>query len=461
MLRRLRALAIDVGPLRRHREFRLLYTGQAVSFAGSMITYVAIPYQVYELTRSTFVVGLLGLAQIAPLLVTALIGGALADARDRRRLVLVADALMMVLALALLGNALLPDPQVWVLFVIASGMAAASGLQRPALDSMVPRLVPRDELPAAAALEGFRRNAGQIAGPALGGILIAGAGLGATYAVDAATFLVSLVALARMRAVPPPPGAAPPSLARIAEGWRYARRRQDLLGSYLVDINAMLFAMPIALFPAVAERFGGAEVLGLLFAAGPAGALLLTLTSRWTALVTRHGRAIAVSAALTGVAVGAFGLVGSLPLALLLLAVAGAADMSSAIFRATLWNQTIPDDLRGRLAGIEQLSYSIGPTLGTTQSGALAAITSVRTSLVAGGILCVAGTVVLCALMPRFWRYDSVLEVAPVREDHADPSGVGRLHDLEVPLGAAGLDDRGDARLDGELRPVREREEGI
>jgi hypothetical protein len=245
MPRRLRALVLDVGPLRRHREFRLLYTGQAVSFAGSMITYVAIPFQVFELTRSTFVVGLLGLAELAPLLVTALIGGALADAHDRRRLVLIADATMLVLALALVGNALLAAPQVWVLFVVASGMTAVGGLQRPALDSMVPRLVPREELPAASALESFRHNAGQIAGPAVGGILIAGAGLGATYAVDAATFLVSLVALARMRAVPPPADTAPPRRARIAEGWRYARRPQDLMGTYLVDINAMLFAMPI------------------------------------------------------------------------------------------------------------------------------------------------------------------------------------------------------------------------
>jgi MFS family permease len=412
LLRLIRAGALDVGPLRRHREFRLLYTGQAVSFAGSMITFVAIPFQVYELTRSTFVVGLLGLAEIAPLLVTALIGGALADAHDRRRLVLIADATLLALSLVLVANALLDEPQVWVLFVVAAGMSAAGGLQRPALDSMVPRLVTREELPAAAALEGFRGNAGQIAGPAIGGILIAGAGLGATYAVDAASFMASLIALARMRAVPPPPDAAPPSLARIAEGWRYARSRQDLMGTYLVDINAMLFAMPVALFPAVAERFGGAEVLGLLFAAGPAGAFLLTLGSGWTRRVTRHGRAVAISAALGGVAVGLFGVAGSLPLAVVFLALAGAADMSSGIFRATMWNQTIPDSLRGRLAGIEQLSYSIGPTLGQTQSGALAALTSVRTSLLAGGAACVVGTVVLCALMPRFWRYDA----APVAQ---------------------------------------------
>jgi len=412
MLRHLRALALDIGPLRRRREFRLLYTGQAVSFAGSMITYVAIPFQVYELTRSTLAVGLLGLAELAPLLVTALVGGALADAHDCRRLVLIADATLLVLALALVANALLAEPQVWVLFVVASGMTAAGGLQRPALDSMVPRLVPREELPAASALESFRGNAGQIAGPALAGVLIAGAGLGATYAVDAATFLVSLVALARMRAVPPPPDAAPPSVARIAEGWRYARGRQDLTGTYLVDINAMLFAMPIALFPAVAERYGGPEVLGLLYAAGPVGALLLTLTSGWTARVTRQGRAIAVSAAAGGAAIAGFGLAGPLPLARAFLAIAGAADMSSGIFRMTMWNQTIPDSLRGRLAGVEQLSYSIGPTLGTTQSGAVAAVAGVRTSLVAGGVLCVAGTVALCALMPRFWRYDARVPVS-------------------------------------------------
>jgi MFS family permease len=311
------------------------------------------------------------------------------------------------MSLLLVANALLDDPQVWILFIVAAGMSGAGGLQRPALDSMVPRLVEKDELAAAAALEGFRGNAGQIAGPAIGGVLIAVAGLGATYAVDAASFLVSLIALARMRAVPPPPEAAPPSFARIAEGWRYAVSRQDLMGTYLVDINAMLFAFPIALFPAVAEDFGGPAVLGLLFAAGPAGALLLTLTSGWTRRVTRHGRAVAISAALGGVGVAAFGLVGSLPLALLCLAVAGAADMSSGIFRSTMWNQTIPDSLRGRLAGIEQLSYSIGPTLGSTQSGALAALTSVRTALVSGGTLCVAGTVVLCALMPRFWNYEA------------------------------------------------------
>jgi MFS family permease len=194
MRRLLRAVAIDTGPLRRQREFRLLYIGQAVSFAGAMITYVAIPYQVYELTGSTLVVGLLGLAELVPLLGTALLGGALADAHDRRRLVLVADSTLLVLALVLVANALLADPHVWLLFVVAAGMSAAGGLQRPPLDAMLPRLVPREELAAASALDGFRDNAGRIAGPALAGVLIAAAGLGASYAVDAESFLVSLAA---------------------------------------------------------------------------------------------------------------------------------------------------------------------------------------------------------------------------------------------------------------------------
>src|SRR4051812_35695329 len=304
-LRRLiRAAALDVGPLRRHREFRLLYIGQAVSLTGSMLTYVAIPYQVYVLTGSTFVVGLLGFASLAPLLVTALVGGALADARDRRRLVLTADATLLALSGVLLVNALLGQARGWVPFLVAAGMSAAGGLQRPPLDALVPRLVTREELPAASALESLRGNVAQIAGPAAAGILIASAGLAATYAVDVASFVVSLAALARMRAVPPPPDAAPPSLARIVEGWRYACSRQELIGTYAVDINAMLFGFPVALYPAVAQRLGGPEALGLLHAAGPGGALLFTVTSRWPARVTPHGPAVAVRAPADGVAVG-------------------------------------------------------------------------------------------------------------------------------------------------------------
>ena len=413
MRRLFRAIAIDIGPLRRHRDFRLLYIGQAVSSAGSMITYVAIPFEVYDLTGSTLMVGLLGIAELVPLLVTALLGGALADAHDRRRLVLVSDTTLLALALVLVANnTLVGEPQVWLLFVIAAGMSAAEGLQRPALEAMLPRLVPREELAAVASLEGLRGTAGQVAGPALAGLLIAAFGLGATYAVDAATFLVSLGALLMMREMPPSEDAAPPSVERVREGWRYARSRQELVGSYAVDINAMLFGIPVALFPAVADRYGGPELLGLLYAAEPAGAALLTLVSGWVARVRRQGRAIAVSAGLYGVAIVVFGLADALPLALAALAAAGAADACSQIFRQTLWNQSIPDRMRGRLAGIEQLSYSIGPTLGTARGGAVASFTSVPFSIAAGGVLCVAGTVLLVARLPRFWRFEAPARVS-------------------------------------------------
>ena len=408
MRRLFRAIAIDIGPLRRHRDFRLLYIGQAVSSAGSMITYVAIPFEVYDLTGSTLMVGLLGLAELVPLLGTALLGGAMADAHDRRRLVLIADSTLLLLALVLVANnSIVADPQVWLLFVIAAGMSAAEGLQRPALEAMLPRLVPREELPAVSALEGLRGTAGQIAGPALAGLLIAAFGLGATYAVDAATFLVSLGALLLMREMPPSEDAAPASVERIREGWRYARSRQELVGSYAVDINAMLFGIPVALFPAVADRYGGPELLGLLYAAEPVGAAALTLVSGWVARVRRQGRAIAISAGLYGLAILAFGLADALPLALVALAAAGAADASSQIFRQTLWNQTIPDRMRGRLAGIEQLSYSIGPTLGTARGGTVASFTSVPFSIAAGGAVCVVGTIALVAMLPRFWRFET------------------------------------------------------
>jgi MFS family permease len=423
-LRRLIGLAlVDIGPLRRHREFRLLFVGQGVSFLGSMITFVAIPYQVFQLTGSSLVVGLLALAELVPLLGAALLGGALADWRDRRRMVRLAELGLMLATAVLLVNALLPAPQLWLLFVVAAVMAGFDGIQRPSLDAMVPRLVEREEIPAASALNSFRGNIGMIAGPALGGILIATIGLPATYGVDVATFFVSLVALTLMRAVPPPPGAEAPSLRRILDGLRYARSRPELVGTYGVDMVAMFFGMPMALFPAFAEEFGGPEVLGLLYAAPSVGSLLATLTSGWVGHVHRHGSAVAVAASVWGVGVAAFGLAPNLALALAALALAGSADMISGIFRSTIWNQTIPDHLRGRLAGIEQMSYSSGPLLGNVESGVVAAFAGIRASAVSGGVLCVAGIALVTLALPAFWRYDAraaetareVASGAPVR----------------------------------------------
>ncbi|HVG66583.1 MAG TPA: MFS transporter [Gaiellales bacterium] len=400
-------IAIDVGPLRRHRDFRLLFIGQAVTFLGSMITYVALPFQAYQLTGSSLVVGALGVAEFAPLILMALVGGALADATDRRRMVQLTELGFAGASGALVVNALTDSPQVWVLFACSIVMAALDGLQRPSLEGLVPRLVERDELPAASALSSFRMTIGMVAGPAIGGVLIATIGLPLTYGLDVATFLFSLAMLRLMRAVPPPRGAEAPSLRRIMEGVRYARSRPDLLGTYIVDIVAMFFGMPMALFPAIADGFGGAGALGLLYAAPSVGSLIATVSSGWTAKVRRHGRAICLAAAGWGAAIVAFGLADNLWVALVFLAVAGGADMISGLFRSVMWNSTIPDELRGRLAGIEQVSYSTGPLLGNVESGVAASLIGVRGAVVSGGLLCVVGVAITAMALPVFWRYRS------------------------------------------------------
>jgi MFS family permease len=398
---------IDVGPIRRHRDYRLLFVGQGVSFFGSMITYVALPYQAYQLSGSSLVVGLLSLAELGPLLVTAFVGGALADAFDRRRLVQVAELSLALCAGLLALNATLDEPRLWVLFVVGAAMAGLDGIQRPPLEALTPRLVDRDELVAASALDSLRRNVGMVAGPSTGGILIATVGLPLTYGIDVATFVVSLLVLSVMRAVPPPPGAERPSLRGIVDGVRFAASRSELVGTYTVDILAMFFGMPLALFPAFAEEFGGAGALGLLYAAPSVGALVATVTSGWTGRVNRHGMAVVWAAAGWGAAIAALGLAPNLALALLFLGLAGAADMVSGIFRSAIWNTTVPDHLRGRLAGIEQVSYSSGPLLGNVEAGVVAALTSVRVSIVSGGLLCIAGVAVAALALPGFRRYDA------------------------------------------------------
>jgi MFS family permease len=407
--RLLGSVAVDVGLLRRRRDFRLLFTSQLVSLAGSMVTFVAVPFQVYALTGSSLAVGLLGVAEFAPILALALVGGALADAFDRRRLIQLSEAGSALVAAALMVNAALPHPRLWVLFAAAASMAALTALRRPPMDALIPRLVERDELKAAMALDWAMSDTGSIAGPAVAGVLIAVAGLSATYAVDLASFAVSLVALGAMRipGVGGPDFAEPPSLRAVVEGVRYARSRPELVGTYLVDMNAMFFGMPLALFPALAKRYGGPEVPGLLYAAPSAGSLVVAMTSGWARRVHRHGRAIVLAAGAWGVAIVGFGLAGALWLALGFLAIAGGMDAISGIFRATIWNETIPDRLRGRLAGIEMLSWSSGPMLGSAESGAVAAIAGLRGSIVSGGVLCVAGSVGLALALPRLWNYDS------------------------------------------------------
>jgi MFS family permease len=423
--RLLRVAALDLTPLRRHRDFRLLYAGRLVSSFGNMITGVAIPYQAYVITRSPLAVGFFGLMQLVPLLTLAFLGGALADAVDRRRLVQLTELALALLSAALLVNALvLPSRlvQLGLLYGVAALASGLDALQRPALDALLPRLVDREELTAAGALEELRGTLSSVLGPAAAGLLIATIGLPSTYGVDVTTFVVSLAALRLMRAVPPPADADRPSLRRVVEGLRYARSRPELMGTYLVDFVAMFFGMPSALYPALAVQFaaemGGhlaaATVLGFLWAAPAAGAFLAALTSGWSRRVHRHGRAVILAATVWGLAIAAVGIAPSLPVALGCLALAGGADAVSGLFRSVIWNTTIPDTLRGRLASIELVSYSSGPLLGDVEAGAIASAFSPRVSIFSGGVLCVAGVGLLALALPQFRRYDARRQAPPV-----------------------------------------------
>lgn len=414
---------VDITPLRRHRDFRLLFIGRLVSFFGSMITVVAFPYQVYQQTHSLLLVGLLGVLEFVAILVFAMIGGALADGADRRSMVLISEAALMGCSLILAGNAALASPQIWVLFVIAVVWGVLDAVQRPSLDALLPRLVDRDELPAAAALSSLRSTLGQILGPALGGVLVAAIGLPLTYMVDVATFVAGLACLWLMRAVPPPVDAERPSFRRVVEGLRYARSRPELIGTYAVDMIAMFFGMPMALFPAIAQGLGGPSVLGLLYAAPAVGSFLFSATSGWTRRIHRHGRAVIVAAVIWGVAIIGFGFAPGLIAPLAFLAIAGAADMMSGLFRSVIWNQTIPDSLRGRLASIEMLSYTSGPALGNFEAGLVASLFSVRISIVSGGALCVVGCVFCALALPAFRNYEGRdNDIAP----DPDPGSVKR-----------------------------------
>jgi MFS family permease len=402
-----RRLGIDLTPLRTSRDFRLVFTSGTVTSFGSFITYVTIPFQVAQLTDDPLMVGLLGVCELVPLLVMAFVGGALADFVDRRLLVRGSELALAVLCGALLLNSLAPTPHLWPLFLIAALTATVDGLQRPALEAMLPRLVRPEEIPATMALRSLSSEIAQLGGPALAGVLIASVDLVWVYAFDLLTFAVSVLCLTLVKAVPPPPDADRPSLRSVVTGLRYARSRPELLGTYLVDINAMFFGMPQALYPFLAMNLGGPKVLGLLYAAPAVGSLLATLASGWTNHVHRHGLWVLIAATLWGVGIVGAGLSTMLWLTLLCLAFAGAADMISGIFRMTIWSQTIPDHLRGRLAGIEMLSYTTGPLLGQLRSGLMARTSlGIGGSIWVGGVLCIAGTAVMALALPKFARYD-------------------------------------------------------
>jgi len=421
---------IDFSPLKVSRDYRLLYFGQLISAFGTAISFVVLPVQVYQLTGSTLLVGLLGAAEFALILLFAFVGGAYADFVDKRKMLRLTEVGQTLVTAMLVGNSLLARPHVWLLFVAAALHAGLAALQRPSFEAMLQKLIPPELMPSVSALNFLRWNITTIVGPSIAGITMARFGARIAYSADLFTFIASLTAVFLIRAVPRATQTeARPTLKSVVEGLSYAWRRKEILGTYLIDMNAMFFGMPSALFPAMAATFGAGSV-GFLYAAPSVGALVATLTSGWAKKVNRHGLFVAIAAALWGVAIIVFVFAQNLYLALFFLALAGGLDMISGVFRMTMWSQTIPHHLRGRLAGLEMISYTSGPKLGDVEAGIMATLFSIRTSVVSGGILCVVGTAIISLLIPQFIHYhgsegirQKELEEA-IRETEASRFGV-------------------------------------
>jgi len=416
-----RHLLVDFTPLRRSPDFRALIIGQLVSMLGTQLTVVAVPYQVYKITHSSLVVGLVSLAALVPLIIGSLVGGSLADARDRRRMLLVAESLGALCSAGLAVNAD-TSSALWPLFVFPALAAGMSGCDSAARNAMVPNMVRDSELPAAAAMFQSLSQLGGVAGPAIAGLLLAGAGVRFVYWADVVSFGVSLLAVFLISPQRPAGGGHRPGLRSIAAGFGYLRGRQALQGAYLIDINAMVFGMPRALFPALAATVfgGGAATVGFLYAAPGAGALIGAVTTGWVGRVRRQGRAVIVSVIVWGVAIAAFGVVSWLPAALVLLAVAGWADVISAVFRSTIIQLGVPDGMRGRMQGVQMAVVNGGPRLGDLEAGGVATAFGDTFSVVSGGLACVAGAVLLARLLPGFRRQRSVLS-EPLAAPEPDP----------------------------------------
>ena len=402
-----RRILADVTPLRASREFRLLFSGQLVSFLGTQLTVVAVPYQVFVLTHSSLAVGMVSLAQLGPLIIGSLVGGSIVDSADRRRLMLGMQLALAAVSVGLALNAMRGDAALWPIFVLTAVAAALSGVDRPARSAIIPSLLEEELLPAAYALWQIQMQLGLALGPALAGLLLSQLGLAAVFWIDAMTFAAAFATTWRMDAHPPVGGGTKAGLGSIREGLRFVRGNRILQGGFLVDLDAMVLGMPRALFPALGTGLygGGATTVGLLYAAPGVGALIGALTTGWVGHVRRQGLAVLVAVAVWGAAITGFGVVRWLPLGLLLLAAAGAADVVSAVFRNTILQLSVPDSLRGRLSALHIAVVTGGPRLGDAEAGTVAALATPRVSVISGGIGCMVGVALVGWALPEFRRY--------------------------------------------------------
>ncbi|MEA2646858.1 MAG: hypothetical protein QOE92_1941 [Chloroflexota bacterium] len=417
-----RRLAVDVTPLRDSRDFRLLWSGNLVSLVGRQITVVAVPYQVYVLTHSSIAVGLIGVAQLVPYVALSLVGGAIADRFDRRRLLLITQLLLAASSMVLVAAAALNLGAVWLLYVMAAVISAVSAVNLPTEAAIIPNLVPRRQLASALSLDFAQFQASLAVGPAIGGVVISVLGLPAAYAIDVLTFAASIGAVALIAAQPPAGGQHEPPLQSIVEGFRYVFRQRAIMGGFAIDLNAMIFGMPRALFPALAEAtyHAGPVGLGLLYAAPGVGAVAGSLMSGFVGRIRRQGRAVIYSAAIWGAGIALFALAGfSLWLGLVLLALAGAADIISAVARNTVLQTIAPDRLRGRMSAANSMVVVGGPFIGDVRAGAMGQALSPQVSLLSGGLACVVLCAVIGRAFPALWRYDAALADAPALE-HRD-----------------------------------------
>ncbi len=415
-----RNLGVDLTPLRVSKQYRRLYIAGFVTALGSQATYVAVPYQLRLLTHSPLDVGSIGLAELLPLIVFGLYGGVLADRLNRRRLIISMEQVLMISTAVLFVNALLPHPQAWILYVDAFVASGAGSLQRPSIEALNQMFVSHEMQRAASTLANIRSTTASIIGPALGAIAAVEFGSGSVYLANLVTFTFSLLLLYSLRAT----AASVPAegdVAALRSGLRYVMSRPDIMGTYIIDLLAMILAFPVVMLPFVAARFHESYALSLLYCGLPAGALIATLTSGWTRRIHRYGRAIVFAAALWGLGIALFGYSSTLWLVFLGLAVGGGADAISGIFRSTMWNESIPPDMRGRMAGIEMISYSLGPTAGQFRAGVMAAWTTLRFSLTFGGLACTGSVGAVALALPRLWSFDARTDphVAEVREMRA------------------------------------------
>jgi MFS family permease len=421
------------------RDFRRLWMGQAVSFFGSMITQAALPYQVYHQTGSSVAVGLLGVVQLVPLLVFSVVGGAVADSVDKRRLLLAITLVSLATTTALAVNASLDEPRLWLLYALAAATSGITAVSFAGIRSLLPLLLAEEHRPAGYALQSTYGSFGLMAGPALAGVIIAARGLDTAYAIDVATYVVALGVYLGIAPSPPvTTGEAPATLGSLGssmvEGLRFLRGHSMVMSIFGLDLVAMTFGMPRALFPALAERLGGGpQLYGLLLASVAAGMFVASLSSGWTTHVRRQGRAVLIAVSVWGSTIAVAGLVRVPAVVLVMLAVAGGSDMISGVFRSTIAAAVTPDEMRGRVSGIEFAVYAGGPVLGDIEAGLVGGLLGVPFAIVSGGLACVAGAAAFAVKVPRFAGY-----VPRVLSSGSASGGSGPADDAPIDVVAVG-----------------------